>query len=158
MLAAEAHPVANDFLPALTFGGVLAVLGVVMVVGHVRSWRKQRSDHRLGMTDLDHYAARFRRRMQTSIGVIVIGVLIAAGDIFIWRFGPMASTAFWMTILVFACWIAMLAIGDMTAIKVHSQSTLAHYEASRRALEAELAELRKEAGMDSPEEPTNREA
>ena len=80
--------------------------------------------------------------MQTSGLIVAVGVMLGAGDVFIWRFGPAASTVFWMFLLILVCWVALLAVGDMTAIQSHSRNQMADLEAQRRVLEQELAEIR----------------
>lgn len=133
-------------MPAVMFGSVLVVLGVGMMISHWRSWKRQQSDFETDDTDRVHYANQFRRRMQTSALIAIVGVLLAVGDVFIWQFGPAASTVFWLLLLLLVCWIAILAVGDMTAIQSHSRNRLADLEAHRRILERELAEIRARSG------------
>ena len=84
--------------------------------------------------------------MQTSAGISIIGALVAFGDQpVIWNLEPLASTLYWIVVLVLAVWIAILAFGDMTSIKTHSTMTQAKFDAQRRQLENELAEHRKQS-------------
>ncbi len=141
MIVAVEQP-ANNWWPAVIFGGVLVVLGVGMMISHRRSWKRQQDE--VGASDADriHYANRFRRRMQTSALIAIVGVLLGLGDVFIWRFGVPAATLFWMVMLILVCWIAVLAVGDMTSVHSHSKNQLASLEAHRRAFEQELARIR----------------
>ncbi|MBI1309724.1 hypothetical protein GC176_00340 [bacterium] len=144
ILAAE-HP-ENNWLPAVVFGGGLVVLGIGMMIGHSRSWKRQQADASVDDLDRIHYANRFRRRMQTSALIAIVGALLAVGDIFIWRFGPAVSTVFWLLILLLVCWVALLGVGDMTAIQSHSRNRLADLEAQRHVLEQELEAIRARSG------------
>lgn len=133
----------NNWVPAVMLGGGLIILACGMMFSHNRAWRRQQQDLNEDDVERGHYLARYRRRMQTSAFLAVVGFLIGLGDIVIWRFGPFASAVFWLMIIVFAGWIGLLALGDMTAVRTHSQIEMAKHEAQRRALERELEELRK---------------
>ena len=143
---------ANNWWPAVIFGSGLVVLGVGMMIAHWRSWKRQQLDAETSNTDQLHYANRFRRRMQTSALIAIVGLLLGLGDVFIWRFGVPAATLFWMVMLILVSWIAVLAVGDMTAIQSYSKNQLADLETQRRVLEKELAEIRARNGT-----PTNGE-
>lgn len=137
---------ANNWWPAVIFGSGLVVLGIGMMIAHWRSWKRQQQDADAGGSDRAHYGNRFRRRMQTSALIAIVGLLLGLGDVFIWRFGVPAATLFWLVMLILVCWIAVLAVGDMTAIQAHSRNQLADIEAHRRVLEQELAEIRARTG------------
>lgn len=139
---AAAAPGENNWWPAVIFGSSLVLLATGMMTAHWRSWKRQTADPDATDADQVHYANRFRRRMQTSGMIALTGILVALGDVFIWQFGAPTATVFWMITLLLVCWIAVLAIGDMTAIQSHSKNQLADLEAHRRILEQELAEIR----------------
>ncbi len=145
MIVAAEQP-ANNWWPAVIFGSGLVALGIAMMIAHWRSWKRQQIEADTNDTERAHYANRYRRRMQTSALIAVVGLLLALGDVFIWRFGVPAATLFWMVMLILVCWIAVLAVGDMTAIQSHSKNQLADLEAHRRVLEQELAEIRARNG------------
>ena len=136
-------PAANNWIPAAILGTALVVLASVMMWSHIRAWRRHKRDLMEDATDYRHYHGRFRRRMQTSAFLAIVGFLIGVGDMVIWQFGPLASTIFWLMVIVFVFWIAMLALGDLTAVRSHSQSAIARHEAERRAIEQELKKYRK---------------
>lgn len=138
-------PENNNWIPAVALGSGLIVLSCGMIWSHLRAWRQQKQELMSDATDYRHYYRRFRRRMQTSVFLAVVGFLIGVGDFVIWQFGAWPATIFWLMIIVFVLWIAMLALGDLTAVRSHAQTALARHEAQRRALEQELAEYRKRA-------------
>lgn len=133
----------NNWIPAAVFGGSLVVLGVGMMIAHSRAWKRQRQDEELSERDLEHLRNRFSRRTQTSAMVAVVGCMVGLGDVFVWQFGPLIATVYWMLVMLFVFWIALLAIGDFTSVRSHSQITMAEVESKRKALEAELAEYRR---------------
>ena len=133
----------NNWMPAVALGSSLIILACCMMWSHNNAWRRQQQDLDEDDTDRAYYFGRYRRRMQTSGFLAIVGFLIGVGDIAIWRFGPFASAIFWLMIIVFAGWIGLLALGDLTAVRTHSQIEMAKHEAQRRVLERELQELRK---------------
>ncbi len=141
----------NNWLPAAGVGLFLVVFGGLMIRSHLREWRSHSGDDQIDPFDLEHYRNRFRRRMQTSGAVVVIGILIPLGDILIWQFGPLAATFFWLGIIVIAGWIGLLALGDISAVKSHSITAQARYRQKRQELEAELAELQRRSNGEATE-------
>ncbi|MGZ0169825.1 MAG: hypothetical protein ACKVHE_09725 [Planctomycetales bacterium] len=135
-------PEDNNWVPAAIFGGSLVLLGAGMMYGHARAWRAQKDDESLVDTDIKHLRNRYLRRMQTSGAVVFTGCLIGIGDAFIWKLGPVAATFYWLFVIMLVFWIALLALGDLTSVRTHSQSTMSQLESTRKELEAELAKHR----------------
>ena len=133
----------NNWIPAAVFGGSLVLLGSGMMVGHVRAWQKHRHDESLSDLDQQQHQNRYRRRMQTSSAVAFVGGAIGLGDVFIWRFGPLVAAVYWLVVTLLGCWITLLALGDLTAVRSHSQTMKAQLDSRRKALEAELTEHRR---------------
>lgn len=132
----------NNWVPAAIFGGSLVLLGTGMMFGHARAWRNQQLDESLPDSDRQHLRNRYLRRMQTSGSVAFAGALIGIGDAFIWELGPAVATFYWLFVIMLVFWIALLAIGDLTSVRTHSQKSLSQLESKRKELEAELARHR----------------
>lgn len=135
-------PEENNWIPAAIFGGALVLLGAGMMFGHVRAWNRQRQDDSLADSDRQHLRNRYLRRMQTSAAVAFTGGLIGIGDAFIWQLGPVVATFYWLFVIMLVFWIALLALGDLTSVRTHSQTTMSQLESTRKELEAELARHR----------------
>jgi len=132
----------NNWIPAAVFGGALVLLGSGMILSHRKNRLRQLDDDTIDDADWSHLTNRHRRRMQTSAMVVLVGAMIAGGDALVWNLGPLPSTLYWMFVIFLVCWIAILALGDMTAIQVHARVTREKYEATRKQLEEELAQHR----------------
>jgi hypothetical protein len=133
----------NDWRIAALVGGLLIAGGGALMLSHVRAWKLDRNDPALDELDRQHYQARFRRRMQTSGLITLLGVLIPLGDSpVIWKLGPLWSTLFWIGVLLMALWIILLALGDFTATQAHSQVAMTRVRRKQRELEAEADRLR----------------
>jgi hypothetical protein len=132
----------NNWIPAAVFGGSLVLLGAGMMYGHARAWQQQRADESLEDADRQHLRNRYLRRMQTSAVVAFTGCLIGIGDAFIWQLGPAVATFYWLFVIMLVFWISLLALGDLTSVRTHSQTAMTQLEATRKELESELAKHR----------------
>ena len=115
-----------------------------MIAAHARAWRRQQADPALDELDRDHYRTRYRRRLQTSGLIALLGLLIPLGDApFFWRQGVRISTAFWCAILLLTVWIVLLAIGDIAATRAHARAALSRIRQKQRQLESQAAQLKR---------------
>ncbi|NOX55863.1 MAG: hypothetical protein GXP27_15755 [Planctomycetes bacterium] len=145
----------DDWWVTLGVGAALIVTGLVMITAHVRAWKRQRQDPALDDFDREHYRARYRRRLQTSGLIALLGLLIPLGDApFLWRQGVRISTIFWLAILLLTVWIVLLAIGDIVATRTHARVALSRIRRKQRELESRADELkrRRSNGRQRPQE------
>lgn len=113
-----------------------------MMRAHALAWRSQQSDSSLDDLDRKFFRVRCRRRLQTSGILVVLGILIAVGDLpFVWQLGPRVSTLVWCVVLLLTVWAVFLALGDMTSTRAHSRAALARVRRKQRDLNAELTRL-----------------
>lgn len=135
----------QDTLPALVVGGVLILLGVFFMWTHVRSWRRTQHEPELQARDEQHYRVQFRRRMQTSGMIVLIGILIPLGDALIpWRKAPTLFFFYWGGILVMAVWVMLQALGDMFSTREYSRGSMEQLRQQQAELERELEEFRRQ--------------
>ena len=139
----------NNWIPSAAVGALLVAFGLLWMWSHVKAWRVEQTGESLGAFDRVHFANRFRRRMQTSGMVVLIGILIPVGDIFVWKWGPRASTGYWLAILILVMWVGIQALGDFTAVQSYSRAAMASVNSKRQQAEAELAEYRRRQAEDS---------
>lgn len=130
-------------------GAVLVGGGVAMMLAHQRAWARQRVEPGLKDWDRRRMAARFRRRMQISGMLAIIGVMVGVGDTQIWKLGPIVSTVYWIAVLVAGMWLLLLGLGDLAAVRVDSRMTreeLQRIGDRRRELESQVEQLRRSGG------------
>jgi threonine/homoserine/homoserine lactone efflux protein len=133
-------------LPALIFGLLLVIGGAVMLWMHLRTWRSRRDDSSLSGEDRQYYRRQFRRRIQVSGLVIVIGILLPIMDVE--DFGknyPGWWTACIMLVLGLSLWIMFLAWGDLVSTRTYSRAALSRLREQQRELEQEAARLKSQA-------------
>jgi hypothetical protein len=120
----------------------LVAIGVFMIRGHRRSWAQRQSEGITDPADLLHYYGQFRRRMQTSALIAVIGVLILVGDLIGKQIGARLFGFYWIIVLSLVAYLMLLAVLDGLATAAHTRSALARLRAQRRQLERHAAELK----------------
>ncbi len=133
----------------LTVGLVLVAVSAVALWRHWVSYRREMEPGAAEEEDRAFQRRRLRRRMQTSGLIGLVGLLIAAGDRWIWNQGPAAATAYWLFVLLIIAWIILLALGDMAATQVYQGSALARLRAKQRALSEEAERLRQQILSDA---------
>ena len=63
----------NNPWPALIVGLVLVASGTFAIRSHMRSWRRQQDDPTFQDRDREYYGRRYRRRMQMSAILVIVG-------------------------------------------------------------------------------------
>jgi hypothetical protein len=127
-------------LPALIFGGLLLSIAIAM---GVYVWRARRALDRLVENDpqaRQHADRQFRRRMQISVMLGIVGILIPLGDqledVFVKR-----HLLFWAWIscvLLLVVWMILMALGDWLSTVTYSAVARSRLRYERRELEEEI--------------------
>lgn len=149
----EGGVVERDLIAPLV-GLVLVMMGLGLMRWHLVAWRDQRHDPSITDSERLHYRRRYRRRMQTSGLLALLGVLIGAGDALIpWQKFPLLFVGWIALMLLLVVWIILLALGDMASTTLHSRGELARVRQQQRALEQRLEDLksRRSNGRQSPD-------
>ena len=81
--------------------------------------------------------------MQTSGMVILIGILVPVGDVFVCSWGPVVASVFWLGVLFLALWVGVQALGDFTSVQSYSRAAMSRVNTQRQQAEAELSEYRR---------------
>ncbi len=136
-----------DFLTTLLVSLLLLLAAVVMLFAHRRAWKSVRDDG-LDAEELDFHRRRCRRRMQTSAMLGVLAVALAVGDAATtwWTRSGWFAAAFWLTAMLLACWIALLALADIWATRHHYARLRNRCLVERAKLQAELRRIQSVRG------------
>lgn len=142
----------NESWGAFAAGGFLVLLGAGMMFAHHRAWSRQRGQDEETEPDRQHYFRRYRRRMQTSGLILLLGLMVGLSPLIIPdpKQAPRLFGAWWLSALLVAGWIILLAFGDMLATRAHSQVALSRIRLRQLELEQKLANLHRRDG-DRPE-------
>jgi hypothetical protein len=139
--------VIKELFASLVFGTALLFLGGFLFRWHVRMWREQCADGTLEEHDRRYYRGQFRRRIQISLLLILLGGLIPLAD-YLMTAGHLTKSSaalLIMGMLAIALWIMLLAALDWLSTRMHQRATrlaLASLARQRRELEDEVARLR----------------
>ena len=131
-------------LPALLFGGFLLACAIVMGV-FVRRARRA-LDEDLEHDDSTRILAngQFRRRIQISVMLGMIGILIPLGDqldqLFIRR--PFLFFVWVGCVFILVIWMVLMALGDWLSTFAFSAVARTHLRHERRELEEEIRRYR----------------
>lgn len=137
----------TDVLASLIFGTLLVLVGAALIRWHFQAWTSQRGEKALTDGEIRHYRAQFRRRLQVSCLLILLGVMIPVVDLLMTR-GLLSKIAALLSIvgmLLIALWIMLLALLDWASSRVHRRAMLGSLETldrKRRELEEEVIRLR----------------
>jgi hypothetical protein len=127
-------------IPALIFGGVLLVVACIM---GILVWRTRRSLEAVLENDENsrlHADRQFRRRMQVSVMLGLIGILIPVGDqldkVFVAR--PALFFVWVGIVFVLTIWMVLMALGDWLSTVAYSAIERSHLRHQRTALEEDI--------------------
>jgi hypothetical protein len=138
--------VQNNIWVSLGVGLLLSGFGSWLVWRHVVSWRRSQDDAELSPLDIDFFRRQFRRRVQTSGLLVLLGLMLPLGDaLLLWGRDPIVSTIFWLGVVFLTLWIMALAAGDWLLSRIHCRGTTAAIEQLNRKkqeLDAEVTRLR----------------
>lgn len=126
-----------DHLLALLFALALVTASAALVVWHVRSWRLMRVDLPCG-DERDYRWRQFRRRMQASSLVGVLGLAVYLGYLIPHDAMPRFFLAFWLMVICCVLWLAMLASIDFLATRHYYSNRRSAIEVERAAWQAEI--------------------
>jgi hypothetical protein len=133
-------------LSSYLISAVLLATSFVLVGHHVRAWR------RLNQDDLDEREEnfryrQFRRRMQTSAMIGILGVAIAGGQVLfdVVRPGKLQGY-YWIGVLLLLLWIVLLAVADMVATSSYYSRARSDLAVGHAKLQVELRKARERAG------------
>jgi hypothetical protein len=104
--------------------------------GHVHSWRlaqRENSDAR----ELAFRQRQFRRRMQTSGMLLLLGAAILIGY-FVPRDRPNLFVFYWCGVFLWTLWIILLAIGDAVLSRIHLRAESRQRQIDHARARAEL--------------------
>lgn len=151
-----------DFWMSLTVCLALVGAALWLIRVHWQHWQEVDADSSLQPRERDHLRRRHRHRMQTSTMLGFVGVAILAGRLFPPDDPSLVTIFYWTGVALLVLWMALLALADMIATRVHYGSQRRKAEGERDRLKAQLQRLEREqegqAAGQFPEKPTEKPA
>ncbi len=128
----------------LLFALSLLATSAVLILWHVLSWR--RADHgALADAEYRFYRNQFRRRLQTSALLGLVGLLALAD---LWIANVVTRAVLWCVILLIVLWTLVLAGSDWLASRLHFQKLLSASAVEHALLKREIEKFRREQDVD----------
>ena len=128
------------------FGAVLVAVGLLMIRSHRRAWARQQDEAGLSREDRTRLFLRYRRRVQMSGMIAVLGIMLGGGDALIWGQGLVVATVYWVVVIGLGVWLLLLGIADLASVRIGSRDArneLRQISEKRKELEAELEEIQR---------------
>ncbi len=148
----------SDFWISLTVCVAMVGAALWLIRVHWEHWQEADADTSLSDRDRDHLKRRHRRRMQTSTMLGVVGIAILAGRLFPLDEPSAAALLYWTGVLLLVLWMALLAMADMVATRVHFNVQRRKVEGERARLEAKLRRLEEGGGQKSDSDDLGEES
>jgi hypothetical protein len=122
----------------IALSATLLAASAGLLAWHVKTWRE--ADHGgLGEQERTFHARRFRRRLQASAMLGIIGLLLL-GEL--WLKDPRTMLFYWSGVLLLVVWLLLLAASDWLASRLHFRAQLTTLQQERTRLQADLKRLR----------------
>jgi hypothetical protein len=123
-------------------GAAIIIAGVLVMRSHYYTWQRQKADPDIDERERQHLHRRYRRRLQATGLLVLIGILIPVGDIeVLFANRPLLFALHWLAVIALVMWVGLLAVGDLASTRAHSRVSLHRLEQKQRELEREVAAL-----------------
>jgi MFS family permease len=133
---------------------VLLLTAGAMMVSHVRAWRAFFRDEALDAEEFDYRRRQYRRRMQTSAMLGILGAAILIGYLLtIWLRSPAFTVIFWIGVILLLFWTCLLALVDIWATKHHFNRQHDHCLVEQAKLRAEIQRMQAFRGNGKDKDP-----
>ncbi len=138
----------NNLWSIITFAVILLLASGVLIWRHLQARREINADE-LDEREVDYLRRQFRRRMQTSAMMAVVGVALLIG---IWinaLNSPLVAILYWLAVVLVVCWIALLAFADLISTRMYYRQEKNIHDREYAKLTADLKRLRRETKVES---------
>jgi hypothetical protein len=145
-LFADAGPNAPGMWLSISFGVLLVIIAGLLIRKNELDWADAAADDQLTPSLTPMLRSRYRRRLQASVLLLLIGVMIPIGDLPAWKAHPKMFGFYWLFVIVLVAWVVLLALADWLSVYLYSRIAtggLERVQAARAQLLAEAEELRR---------------
>jgi hypothetical protein len=124
---------------------MLLIVSAGLILWHLVEWRKVGAPAQAGRYR-DFAWRRFRRRVQASGLIGVIGLMILATR---WIEDRRLELAWWLAVLLFLFWLLLMALGDALSSRTYYQGEYRRNLAKQAKLQTEIRRTGTTGGADS---------
>jgi hypothetical protein len=136
----------RDLIILTVVANSVLLFGAVLMRSHVLAWRRQSADPQLEEDERRFYYRQYRRRMQASGLVALLGLLLNLLNEHLlgWALAPLWFALYVCLLLGILVWIILLACGDGVSSHLHNRVALNRIRHKQQLLEASLAQFREQ--------------
>lgn len=134
---------------------VLWIAAAWLMRSHLATWHAVlRQESHPESKGLDYHRRQFRRRMQTSamLGIVGVGMLVGR-LLMVFGAPPPVVVVFWMGVMLLVVWLGLLAVADMVSTRYYFSRLKQDYVVEEARLKAELRRLKQTRGNGQADEP-----
>jgi hypothetical protein len=132
--------------PSIVFGSLLLVISCGLIAAHLVA-RRSHALAELDEQEATYRRRQFRRRMQASALIGVVGLAVLGG---LWVEGPPEEALYWCGVLLVVIWILFLAGADAASTQSFFREAQKRRAAEHLALQKEIQRFRKHEGNGGP--------
>ena len=129
-----------ELLPALMLGLLLLAAAAGLIASHVRTWHRARGNE-LESVEQDYRRRQYRRRLQASGMIGLVGILLPLGTLIPLQLHPSLFVFFWFGVMLLTVWIMLLALGDMFSTRNFARRAQRENLVRQAKLRAELSRI-----------------
>ena len=133
-----------EFLILHTIAAGVSLFGCLLLWRHQSQWKQQQADFEIGVSERRFLHRQYRRRMQSSTIITVLGLLLHASNEHLvnWPRAPAGFFVYVCLMLSLVMWLVILAVADFLAAQVTHRLALVRLHEHQRLLEQTVVELR----------------
>jgi hypothetical protein len=122
----------------------ISLFGGGLMRWHHQVWSRQQQDTTLEPGERVYFQGQYRRRMQASTLLLILGLLLNASNEFLipWQNFPLMFFVYVSVMLGLIGWMVLLAMGDFFASRLIHQAALARLREQQRQLEHTVGQMR----------------
>ena len=143
-----------DLASVISVSAALLLAAMVLLVSHVWTWRAFQRQQ-LDAVELNYRRRQFRRRMQTSASMGLLGAAMSIGYLLtLWLRSGWFALVYWTAMMVLACWVVLLAAMDIWATNRHFGRLHHDCMVEQAKLQAEIRRIQAYRGNGKGKTPT----
>lgn len=135
-----------DFWTSLSICTVLLAASLWLIWSHWERLAAVEADEKLEERERNHLRRRYRRRIQTSTMLGVVGVAILGGRLFPPDASGLAGVVYWLCLTLLVLWMALLGLADVISTRLYFGRLRRDVEIRRTALAAQLRRSSSKSG------------
>jgi hypothetical protein len=140
-----------DIWSSLLISLFLLSTALGLMYWHVHSWRSAQTAD-MEPNELDFYRRQFRRRIQTSAMLGILGVILFCGELLaLWISSQLFFIIYWSVALLLVIWLALLALVDIWATKYYFGQLRHKCFIEQTKLNAEIRRIQSIRGNGKPQ-------